>query len=117
MIKIRKELTNKQWKRIKIFFPDKTGQKGRPPKNHRTMINAILWILRTGAPWRDLPSCYGPWESVYTRFRRWSKAGLWDEIFNHISKDSNNDCNMIDSTAVRAHQHSSGGKGGKKNRQ
>ncbi len=49
MIKIRKELTNKQWKRIKIFFPDKTGQKGRPPKNHRMMLNAILWILRTGA--------------------------------------------------------------------
>ncbi len=114
---MRKELINKQYNRLKYFSPYKTGQKSRLQKKHRMMINAILWILRTGSPWRDLPYHYGPWESVYTRFRRWSKAGLWDEIFNHISKDSNNDCNMIDSTAVRAHQHSSGGKGGKKNRQ
>ena len=116
MKKIRNELTNYQWNRIKHFFPDKTGQRCRPPKNHRMMVNAILWILRTGAPWRDLPSHYGPWESVYTRFRRWSKAGLWSEIFNHISKNRNNDCNMIDSTVVKAHQHSSGGKCGKKSR-
>ncbi len=114
MNKIRKEITNNQWNRIKHFFPDRTGEKGRPPKNHRMMVNAILWILRTGAPWRDLPPCYGPWKSVYSRFRRWSKARLWDEIFTHISKNNNNDLNMIDSTAVKAHQHSSGGKGGKK---
>ncbi len=117
MGKIRNELTNFQWNRIKYFFPDRTGQRGRPLKNHRMMVNAILWILRTGAPWRDLPSHYGPWESAYTRFRRWSMADLWDKIFNHISKKSNNDCNMIDSTSVRAHQYSAGGKGGKKNKQ
>ena len=116
MVKIRKELTNKQWHRIKLFFPDRTGERGRPPKNHRVMLNAILWILRTGAPWRDLPIQYGCWKSAYTRFSRWSKSGLWDKIFAHISKNNNNECNMIDSTAVKAHQHSSGGKGGKKNR-
>ncbi len=109
---IRKQLTNKQWNKIKCFFPDRTGLKGRPPKSHRMMLNGILWILRTGAPWRDLPSYYGPWSSVYSRFRRWSKAGLWDEIFAHISKNNNNECNMIDSTAVKAHQHAAGAKDG-----
>lgn len=109
---MRKELTTNQWNRIKSFFPDKTGERGRPPKNHRMMINAILWILRTGAPWRDLPHRYGSWKSVYTRFSRWSKSGLWCEIFAHISKNSNYEYNMIDSTVVKVHQHGSGAKGG-----
>jgi len=109
---MRKELTNKQWDRIKSFFPDRTGQKGRPPKSHRMMINAILWILRTGAPWRDLSPKYGSWKSVYTRFSRWSKSGLWEEIFIHISKKSNSEYNMIDSTVIKVHQHASGARGG-----
>ena len=66
------------------------------------MLNGILWILRTGAPWRDLPLFYGPWESVYSRFRRWSIAEVWDELLAHIFKNNDNECNMIDSTAVKA---------------
>jgi transposase len=109
---MRKDLTNRQWDKIKHFFPNRVGERGRPPKNHRIMINAILYIIRTGIPWRDLPLHYGPWKSVYTRFRRWSIAGLWDEIFSHISKNSNDENNMIDSTVIKAHQHASGAQGG-----
>ena len=76
------------------------------------MVNAILYVVRTGIPWRDLPLQYGPWKSVYTRFRRWSRSGLWDKIFSHISKNCNNKCNMIDSTVIKVHQHASGTKGG-----
>ncbi len=83
MAKIRKELTDRQWNKIK-FFPDRIGLKGRPPNNHLIMLNTILWILRTWTPWRDLLSQYGSWKSVYTRFSRWSKSGLWDDIFAHI---------------------------------
>lgn len=108
----RKEITNKQWGKIKGYFPSETGRVGRPAKDNRTMFNGILWILRTGAPWRDLPKCYGPWQSVYTRFSRWTKQGIWNKAFKNITASSYNNISMIDSTAVRAHQHAAGAKGG-----
>lgn len=108
----RMELTDGQWSMIREQLPDRTGKRGRPAKNNRLMINAILWILRTGAPWRDLPKCYGSWKSVYTRFSRWSKQGIWDKIFAHFTTSCDNESNMIDSSAVKAHQHAAGAKGG-----
>ena len=80
---------------MKHFFPDRIGLKGRPPKNHRTLVNSILWVLRTGAPWRDVPAQYGPWSSVYTRFRRWFINDLWSKIFAHISKNNSNAFKLI----------------------
>jgi transposase len=81
------------------------------------MVNALIWILRTGAPWRDLPSEYGPWQSVYTRFRRWEARGIWQRALEELAKDAtDNESLMIDSTAVRAHQHAAGARGGRKNR-
>ena len=108
----RMELTDEQWSMIKDLLPAETGRRGRPAKDNRSMVNAILWILRTGAPWRDLPNCYYSWKSVYTRFSRWSKQEIWDKVFDHFKTNYDNESSMIDSSAVKAHQHAAGAKGG-----
>ena len=72
------------------------------------MVNAMLWVLKTGAPWRDLPEHYGPWLSVYTRFSRWSKAGLWAAVLGELTKKQDGAKCLIDATIVRAHQDASG---------
>jgi transposase len=76
------------------------------------MVNAMLWIVRTGAPWRDLPRYYGPWKSVYTRYSRWTKQGVWQGALDEIAKNFDGEAWMIDATIVRAHQDSAGVKGG-----
>lgn len=112
---MRKELSDEQWEQIKPYIPNNKGKPGRPAKCSRTIINAILWILRTGAPWRDLPSSYGPWNTVYTRFYRWSKTAVWDNIFEKFSYYSDDESKMPDSTVIRAHQHAAGAIGGQEN--
>ncbi len=72
------------------------------------MVNAVLWLLRTGAPWRDLPPRFGPWNSAYSRFRRWAQRGVWDKVFAELSKDADSETFMIDATIVRAHQDATG---------
>jgi transposase len=81
------------------------------------MVNAMIWILRSGAPWRDLPERYGPWQSVYTRFSRWSRKGIWQDLVNSLNADPDWENLSINGSYVRAHQHSAGGKGGLTNRQ
>ena len=78
----------------------------------RRVLNGILWVLRTGAPWRDLPERYGPRTTVYNRFNRWSKAGVWDRIMDAVSEAYDGDLQMIDSSVVRVHQHAAGAKKG-----
>ena len=73
----RGDLTDDQWRRLKPLLPPQKPGTGRPGKDHRTVINGILWILRTGSPWRDLPERFGPWATVASRFYRWRKQGLW----------------------------------------
>lgn len=109
-------LTDAQWKRVEPLLPARSKKGGRPPKSHRHMLEGMLWILRTGAPWRDLPSAYGPWESVYTRFSRWSKAGVLARLFEALACDLDAEGFLIDATIVRAHQDASGAakKGGTK---
>ena len=91
---------------------------GKPNKDHRLIVNAILWHLGTGAPWRDLPERYGPWQSVYTRFRRWRLAGVWDRVFAALQREEDAagrvdwDLHFVDGSVVRAHQHAAGAKGG-----
>ena len=86
---------------------------GRPSKySDREVLDAIIWILKTGAPWRDLPDHFPPWKSVYTRFSRMSRDARWTRVLQHLAKDHDGETYMIDATIVRAHQHSSGGKGG-----
>ena len=109
-------LTDAQWKRVEPLLPTASKKGGRPPKPHRPKVEAMLWILRTGAPWRDLPSAYGPWESVYTRFSRWSKAGVLARLFEALACELDGEGFLIDATIVRAHQDASGAvkKGGSK---
>jgi transposase len=110
----RHELTDDQWERLAPLLPPQRPATGRPAKDHRTILNGILWILRTGAPWRDLPERYGNWKTVYSRFRRWQATGIWDRILREIQIAAAHDdridgsITMIDSTSIRAHQHAAG---------
>jgi transposase len=105
----RYEITDQQWAKISELLPGKVGDVGRSGHDNRVFINAVLWIGRSGAPWRDLPERFGPWNSAYRRFRRWAKAGIWQQVFERLQKPDF-DWLMIDSTIVRAHQHASGQK-------
>lgn len=109
----RYELTNEEWERISpLLPPQKTGRKGRPPKDHRVMLNGMLWIARSGAQWRNLPECYGKWEAVYARFCKWRDEGFLEQIFRTLSADADMENLSIDSTSVKVHQSSNGGKKG-----
>lgn len=116
---LRMTIKDNEWARISRFFPDSKGLRGRPRKNDiRLTLEAIFWVQRTGAPWRDLPTEFGPWETAYTSFRRWTKANVWARIMSNLRKtDIKGKCEVIlvDATIVRAHQHAAGAKGGKKN--
>lgn len=109
----RYELTDQEWNRIKdLLPPEKSGKRGRPSKDNRMILNAMVWIARSGAPWRDLPERYGPWETVYSRFRKWINDGILDNIFRVLSLDAELDELFMDSSIVQAHQHSAGAKKG-----
>ena len=101
-------LREDQWVGIKPLLPPQHGTRGRPPKPHRPMLEAMIWVLRTGAPWRDLPPVYGPWQSVYTRFSRWSKSGVWQRLLEALAEEHDDEGYLIDATIVRAHQDASG---------
>ena len=111
----RHEISEKQWNRIRDKFPpEKKPQGGRPGKSNREMLNGILYWLNTGIPWRDLPERFGPWQSVYSRFRAWTKAGIWEDILTAlIEQDLVDETTlMLDSTTIKVHQHASGVKKG-----
>lgn len=112
----RYELTDEEWNKVVMLLPpENTGSKGRPSKDNRTMFNAIVWLARSGAAWRDLPERYGPWETVYSKFRKWLEDGVLDNIFRVLSLDAELSELSMDSTIVRAHQASAGAKKGAKN--
>src|SRR5688572_24449503 len=114
----RHELTDAEWERLAPLLPPQRPATGRPAKDHRTVLNGILWVLRTGAPWRDLPERYGPWQTVYSRFRRWRDAGIWERALGALQTEAAHDGTLddalalIDSTAIRAHHHAAGAKKG-----
>ncbi len=105
-------MTDQEWEQIVLLLPSNKGRWGRPPKDNRQMLNAMVWLARSGAPWRDLPECYGPWESVYSRFRKWIDDGVLDNIFHVLSLESELYELSIDASIVQAHQHSAGAKRG-----
>ena len=105
---MRKQLLDEQWKRIEAFLPGKEGDRGRTGADNRLFVEAVLWIARTGSPWRDLPPQFGNWNSVYQRFARWSRAGVWHRVFAALAKERRFREVFIDSTIVRAHQHAAG---------
>ncbi|MCM2481864.1 IS5 family transposase [Burkholderia glumae] len=104
----RRMLRNDQYERIAMLLPGKIGDRSRPATNNREFVEAVLWIARTGSPWRDLPEEFGPWNSVYKRFARWSKSGVWHRVFAALAGDADFEEVFIDSTIVRAHQHAAG---------
>ena len=108
----RHRLSDAQWERIAPLLPGKEGDPGRHGEDNRRFVDAILWIGRTGVPWRDLPPDFGAWNSVFRRFSRWGKSGVWSRILAHVSEDPDFESVIIDATIVRAHQHSAGAKGG-----
>lgn len=114
----RHDLTDAEWERLAPLLPPEKPKTGKPNKSHRAVLNAILWKLRTGAPWRDLPETYGPWQTAYTRFRRWRLAGVWDRLFESVLQQADAarqldwSLHFVDGTVIRAHQHAAGAKGG-----
>ena len=113
----RYELTDAQWERIAGILPGKLGDPGRSAADNRQFVNGVLWILRSGARWYDLPERYGKnWKSVHKRFTRWAKTGVWERIFKSLIKDPKNQYLMLDTTLVRVHQQAASGKGGPKTR-
>jgi transposase len=111
----RHALAEKQWNRIKDFFPT-NGNRGSQWKDHRLMVDGMIWVLKTGAPWRDLPDRFGPWKTVYERFRLWSQLGLWQKIISELQADFEADGNIewelfcIDGSSIRAHKSAAGAK-------
>jgi len=110
----RYELSDRQWERVKDLLPGKIGDPGRSGRDNRQFVNGVLWVLRSGARWYDLPERYGKWKSVHTRFSRWAKAGVWERVFEALVRDRDNQYLMLDTTLVRAHQQAATGKGGPK---
>ena len=109
---IRAVLEDSQWDKIAPLLPGKPGDPGRTAADNRIFLEAVLWIARTGAPWRDLPDEFGLWNSVFRRFRRWALKGVFERVFIALSGDPDFEYAMIDGTIVRVHQHGTGAKGG-----
>jgi transposase len=101
-------LRDDQWDRIKHLLPGSTGWVGVTAKDNRLFVEAVLYRYRAGIPWRDLPARFGEWKQVHTRWSRWAESGIWKGVFEALSADADNEYAMIDSTIVRAHQHSAG---------
>ena len=110
----RYELSDAQWRSIAGLLPGKAGDPGRSGNDNRLFVNGVLWVLRSGARWSDLPERYGKWKTVHTRFTRWARAGVWERVFDSLTGDPDNQYLMLDTTLVRAHQQAATGKGGTK---
>ncbi len=110
----RHELTDEQWNRIAELLPPRKPAVGRPGEDRRRLVNGIIWRAKTGVPWRDLPERYGKWATVYSRFRRWQRAGVWDRVLAalHAEGDAAGQLDwtlhFVDGTVIRAHQHAAG---------
>jgi transposase len=112
----RYELSDAQWDRIADWLPGKAGDRGRRGVDNRLFVNAVLWVLRSGARWEDLPERFGKYKSVHKRFTRWARAGVWEKVFDSLTGAPDNQYLMLDTTLVRVHQQAAGGKGGPKPR-
>jgi putative transposase len=100
----RYELTDEQWDLIEHLLPGREGDPGAHGEDNRLFVNAVIWVARTGAPWRDLPERFGEWNSVYQRFNRWSKGGVWARVFQACQLPDL-EALLLDATIIRAHQH------------
>ncbi len=114
MARTERELTDAQWERLAPLLPPQHPKMGRPPNDHRRIVEAIAWILRTGSPWRDLPAHYGPWPTVSGRFYDWRRQGVWDRVLVALQTQADQAgaldwlLHHLDGSVVRAHQHAAG---------
>ena len=104
----RYALRDDQWERIKDLLPGRRESVGCTAKDNRLFVEAVLYRYRAGVPWRDLPERFGDWKNTHRRWSRWAKTGVWERVFKLLASDADNEYAMIDSTIVRAHQHSAG---------
>ena len=104
----RKLLTERQWRTISPLLPGKSSDPGRTGYDNRAALESILWVMRTGSPWRDLPESFGKWITVYQRFRRWTKAGVFDRIFETTKGALDLRSVQVDGTFGKVHQHGTG---------
>lgn len=111
---VRGLLSDEEWAFFEPFVIERGPKRGRPPADHRGVLDAVFWIARTGSPWRDLPSELGRWASVYKQFLRWTRSGLWDLLMETLAETGivSDTVQMVDSTIVRAHHCAAGAKGG-----
>jgi putative transposase len=105
-------LRDDQWERMSAHIIGDGRTRGSSGRDNRMFLEGVLWIVRTGAPWRDLPEVFGAWNSVFRRFSRWSAKGVWRRIFEAMSDDADFEYLILDSTIVRVHRHAAGAKGG-----
>ena len=118
MARNRRELTDAQWARLAPLLPPQKPARGRPALDHRAVVEAIIFWLRTGVPWRDLPREHGSWHTVSSRFYRWCQQGVWERVLAGLQAqaDARGELDwlihFIDSSIIRAHQHAAGAKGG-----
>jgi len=106
----RHELNDDQFSKIEHLLPGRSGHVGVTAKDNRVFLNGVIWIFKTGAPWRDLPERYGHWKNVHRRFSRWSQSGIFDKIFRILTEDADMEFLMMDGSIVKAHQHAAGAK-------
>lgn len=108
----RHDISDGKWNVIAPHLPGQVGQWGGIAKDNRTFINGVFWILRTGAPWRDLPPVYGKWGTVHQRFRRWRDGGVWEKVLEQLIDDPDYEWLMIDAGHIKVHPHAAGAVGG-----
>ena len=111
---VRRVLSDAQWERVAPLVPGKPGDPGRSGDNNRLFLEGVLWLVRTGSPWRDLPVEFGHWNSVFQRFRRWARKGVFESLFKRLSADPDFEYAIIDGTIIRVHQDGTGARGGLK---
>ena len=108
----RHDISDDFWNKIKGYLPGAKGSVGRPADDNRLFVNAVFWILRTGAPWRDLPSDYGDWKNTHRRFCRWRDRGVWEKLLELMIKEPDYEWLMIDASHIKVHPHAAGAVGG-----
>jgi transposase len=105
---VRLNLRDDQWERIEHLLPGKPSDPGQSGADNRRFVEAILCLARAGVPWRDLPEAFGKWNSVYQRFARWQKRGVWTKVFEKLAKGADCEEVFLDSSVIRVHQHGAG---------
>ena len=108
----RHDISDRVWLLLEPHLPGRAGGWGGVAKDNRKFINAVFWILRTGAPWRDLPEDYGDWKNTHRRFCRWRDKGIWEKLLNQVLEEPDCEWLLIDASHVKVHPHATGAVGG-----